>query len=91
MKYEQIKKAAIYCFIVVTVFMSLLGVLAVWGVLAEDVLWRAFATVLVVGLGCISIAYTAGLLEQREEVEQLPSFAPPKGAKSASPAGPQDK
>lgn len=76
MKYEIIRRAAIYTFICVTVAMTLLGVLAVWGLVEDDVIGRSFATVLVVGFGSIVIAYASSLLERREEREALPSFAP---------------
>lgn len=65
MKYDMIKKSAIYTFIAVTVAMTLLGVLAVWDLAGEDVLWRAFSTILVVGFGCVVIAYAASLLEDK--------------------------
>jgi predicted membrane channel-forming protein YqfA (hemolysin III family) len=76
-KYEIIRKSAIYTFIVVTVAMTLLGVIAIWFPDLEDVISKAFATVLVVGFGCVVIAYASSLLEPRsEEKESLPSFAP---------------
>lgn len=79
MKYETIKKSAIYTFITVTVAMTLLGVFAIWFPEIEDVVGKAFATILVVGFGCITIAYSASLLEPKEEKpEALPSFAKPK-------------
>jgi predicted membrane channel-forming protein YqfA (hemolysin III family) len=77
MKYEMIKKSAIYTFIIVTVAMTLLGVIAIWFPDLDDVVGKAFATVLVVGFGCITIAYSSSLLEERpEKKEALPSFAP---------------
>ena len=77
MKYEAIKKSAIYTFIVVTVAMTLLGILAVWDLAGDDVLARAFTTILVVEFGCITIAYSSSLLEEKpEKKEALPSFAP---------------
>jgi len=77
MKYDAIRQAAIYVFIGVTVAMTLLGVFAIWFPNIEDVIGRAFATILVVGFGCIVIAYAASLLErQPEKKENLPSFAP---------------
>jgi len=76
MKYEIIKKSAIYTFITVTVAMTLLGVFAIWFPEIEDVVGRAFATILVVGFGCIVIAYSASLLEEKPDTkEALPSFA----------------
>ena len=85
MKYEIIKKGAIYTFIVVTVAMTLLGVIAIWFPDLEDVISKAFATVLVVGFGCVVIAYASSLLESKpEKQEALPSFAP--HPKPASPA-----
>lgn len=76
MKYELIKQTAIYIFIAVTVAMTLLGVLAIWVPDIEDVVGKAFATILVVGFGCVVIAYAASLLEKKETNEPLPSFAP---------------
>ena len=77
MKYEAIKKSAIYTFIVVTVAMTLLGVIAIWFPDFDDVVGKAFATILVVGFGSLVTAYSASLLEsQPEEKEALPSFAP---------------
>ena len=76
MGYQAIKKAAIYLFIIVTVAMTLLGVIAIWFPNIEDVVGKAFATILVVGFGCITIAYAASLLDRREQNEPLPSFAP---------------
>jgi predicted membrane channel-forming protein YqfA (hemolysin III family) len=77
MKYNLIRKGAIYTFIVVTVVMTLLGVLAIWFPGLEGIIGKAFATVLVVGLGCILIAYSASLLANApEKREALPSFAP---------------
>ena len=80
MKYETIKKSAIYTFIMVTVAMTLLGVIAIWFPDLEGVVGRAFATVLVVGFGCVVIAYASSLLENTpdkpEKLEALPSFAP---------------
>jgi len=80
MKYDTIKKSAIYTFITVTVAMTLLGVIAIWFPDLEDIVGRAFATVLVVGFGCVVIAYASSLLEERpsptEQREALPSFAP---------------
>jgi predicted membrane channel-forming protein YqfA (hemolysin III family) len=85
MKYEMIKKSAIYTFIIVTVAMTLLGVIAIWFPDLDDVVGKAFATVLVVGFGCITIAYSSSLLEERpEQKEALPSFAP--HPKPVSPA-----
>ena len=73
----MIKKSAIYTFIMVTVAMTLLGVFAIWFPDIEDVVGKAFATILVVGFGCIVIAYSASLLEEKpEQKESLPSFAP---------------
>ena len=77
MKYDAIRKGAIYTFIMVTVAMTLLGVMAIWFPDLEDVVGRAFATVLVVGFGCMVIAYASSLLEVKpEKKEALPSFAP---------------
>ena len=76
MKYEFIRQAAIYTFIAVTVAMTLLGVLAIWVPNLDDVVGKAVATILVIGFGCVVIAYAASLLERRDEREQLPSFAP---------------
>ena len=77
MKYDTIKKSAIYTFIMVTVAMTLLGVIAIWFPDLEDIIGRAFATVLVVGFGCVVIAYASSLLEDKpEKKEALPSFAP---------------
>lgn len=69
----------------VTVAMTLLGVFAIWFPEVEDVVSKAFATILVVGFGCIVIAYSASLLEEKpEKKEALPSFAPhPKPVPSA--------
>lgn len=72
----MIRQSAIYVFIAVTVGMTLLGVLAVWDLANEDVLGRAFSTILVVGFGCVVIAYAASLLERKDDKEALPSFAP---------------
>lgn len=73
----MIKRSAIYTFITVTVAMTLLGVFAIWFPEIDDVVGKAFATILVVGFGCIVIAYSASLLEdQSEKKEALPSFAP---------------
>ncbi len=78
MKYEAIKKSAIYTFIVVTVAMTLLGVVAIWFPDLEDVVGKAFATVLVVGFGSVTVAYASSLLEAKEEEkEHLPSFTKP--------------
>ena len=83
----MIKKSAIYTFIVVTVAMTLLGILAVWDLTGEDVLWRAFTTILVVGFGCVTIAYASSLLEERPETkEALPSFAPHPQPRPVPPA-----
>jgi len=64
----------------VTVAMTLLGVIAIWFPDLEDVIGKAFATVLVVGFGCVTIAYASSLLEEKpeqpEKKEALPSFAP---------------
>jgi len=79
MKYDTIKKSAIYIFIIVTVAMTLLGVIAIWFPNLEDIVGRALATVLVVGFGCVVIAYASSLLEDKdssEPKESLPSFAP---------------
>lgn len=76
MKYELIRRSAIYVFIAVTVVMTLLGVLAIWVPDIEDVVGKALATVLVVGFGCIVVAYAASLLEPKDDKEHLPSFAP---------------
>jgi predicted acyltransferase len=77
MKYELVKKSTIYTFIVVTVSMTLLGILAVWDLIGDDALWRAFTTILVVGLGCVTSAYAFSLLEgEPQQIEALPSFAP---------------
>lgn len=76
MKYEFFKGFAIYSFIVVAILMTALGVLALWGVFPSDVLWRAFATILVVGLGSLTVAFTASYLDRSSEPEALPSFAP---------------
>ena len=76
MNYEAIRKSAIYTFIAVTVAMTLLGVLAIWVPDLDDVVGKAVATILVVGFGCVVIAYAASLIEQREGKESLPSFAP---------------
>jgi len=79
MKYETIKKSAVYTFIMVTVAMTLLGVIAIWFPDLEDIVGRAFATVLVVGFGCVVIAYASSLLEPKSAAtptEALPSFAP---------------
>jgi len=86
MKYEMIRKSAIYIFIGVALLMTLLGVAAIWLPNLESVLGKAFATVLVVGLGCLAIGYTASLLDSRsEKKEALPSFAPyPKPVTSVS-------
>ena len=73
----MIKKSAIYTFIIVTVAMTLLGVIAIWFPDLDDVVGKAFATVLVVGFGCITIAYSSSLLEEKPDTkEALPSFAP---------------
>lgn len=77
MKYETIKKSAIYTFIVVTVVMTLLGAFAIWFPDIDGVVGKSFATILIVGFGCLVIAYSASLLEARpEKKEALPSFAP---------------
>jgi predicted membrane channel-forming protein YqfA (hemolysin III family) len=77
MKYELIRKSAVYTFIVVTVVMTLLGVAAIWLPALGALISKAFATVLVVGFGCIVIAYAASLLDAKpEKQEALPSFAP---------------
>jgi len=81
MKYEFIRQAAIYIFIAVTVAMTLLGVLAIWVPDLDDVVGKAVATILVVGFGCVVIAYAASLLERREYTrEHLPSFTAPQPA-----------
>lgn len=86
MKYEAIRKSAIYTFIVVTVAMTLLGVIAIWFPDFDDVVGKAFATILVVGFGSLVTAYAASLLESKPETkEALPSFAPhPKPVPPAS-------
>lgn len=77
MKYQTIKKSAIYTFIAVTVAMTFLGVFAIWFPNFDDVVGKAFATILVVGFGSMVTAYAASLLETHEEKkEALPSFAP---------------
>ena len=86
MKYETIRKSAIYTFIVVTVAMTFLGVIAIWFPDLEAVISKAFATILVVGFGCLVIGYASSLLEPKlEKKEALPSFAPhPKPIPPAS-------
>lgn len=86
----MIKKSAIYTFIVVTVAMTLLGVIAIWFPDLEDVISKAFATVLVVGFGCVVIAYASSMLEDRpEKRESLPSFAPDTKPLSSVPPAPR--
>ena len=85
MKYSTIKKSAIYTFIIVAVAMTLLAVIAIWFPNLETVVVRAIATVLMVGFGCLVIAYASSLLEEKpEETEALPSFAAPVKPKPVS-------
>lgn len=78
MKYDAIRKGAIYTFIGVTVAMTLLGVFAIWFPDLDDVVGKAFATILVVGFGCVVIAYAASLLERglNGGVSHTTTFAP---------------
>lgn len=85
MKYDVIKKSAIYTFITVTVSMTLLGVLAVWGLVDEDVVGRSFATVLVVGFGSAVTAYAASLLEGKAPEVTGPSHTTPATTPSPVP------
>jgi hypothetical protein len=79
MNYEAIKKSAIYVFIVVTVTMVVLGVLAIWEIVDGEIFSKAFSTMLIVAIGGSIVAYAASLLEKRQTPpEQLPSFAPPQ-------------
>ena len=54
----SIRKTTIYIFITTVILMVFIALLAVWGVLAEDSLWRAVSTVVIIGgaAGVISMA-----------------------------------
>jgi hypothetical protein len=89
MNYEAIKKSAIYVFIVVTVTMVILGVLAIWEIVDGEIFSKAFSTMLIVAIGGSIVAYAASLLEHRQQPpEQLPSFAPPQAPGMTQPTQP---
>jgi|GEM_PF-871156 len=77
MKYDTIRKSAIYTFILVSIAMTFLSIMAIWFDL-DDVAWKAFTTIIVIAFGSALVAYAASMLDgaQTTRKESLPSFAP---------------
>lgn len=74
---KSIKKTVVYIFIISVVLMVFISLLAVWDVVNEDALWRAFTTVIIMAGATAVISIAANQLSRADNPRPSNSFNQP--------------